>query len=117
VILHDWPQSRPRLAGTYNTTDKIRNYGCEISQGIIATDLMLSQVNVIHINQGNGIPVLIVIECNSDLIKKQLDIESRRLFVQFIVHYDLWRIFSEQVRRLTVKILTLPSPETGLRIN
>jgi hypothetical protein len=60
---------------------------CQLLEG--ATDLMLPQVKVIHINKGDSIPVLIVIESNSDLVKYQLSIKAWSVFVQLMVHDDL----------------------------
>ena len=77
---------------------------------------MLPQVNVIHINKGDGIPVLIVIESNGDLVKYQLNIKAWGVFVQLMVHDDLGKNrWSNKIYDLS--LLTLPSPETGLKIN
>ena len=52
---------------------------------------MLPNVEVVHIHEGNGIAILIVIEQHADFIKQQLYVEARRVFVRFVVHFDLSR--------------------------
>ncbi len=53
------------------------------------TDLMLTHVNMIHVDQGYNIAVLVIIQGDPDFVEKQLYIELWRLAVEFVIHDDL----------------------------
>ena len=44
---------------------------------------------MIHINEGNRVSILIIIENNTDLFKDELNIESRCLTINFVIHNNL----------------------------
>ena len=53
------------------------------------TYLSFPQVHMIHINKGNGVSILMIIESNTDLFKDELNIESRCLAINFVIHNNL----------------------------
>jgi hypothetical protein len=44
---------------------------------------------MIHIEQRDGIAVLIVIKCDTNFVKEKLDIKFRSALVHFVIHCDL----------------------------
>ena len=50
---------------------------------------MLTNIEVVHINKGYSIAVLIVIKQNPNLVEKKLYIKLRGVFVQLVIHFDL----------------------------
>ena len=52
---------------------------------------MLADVEVVHVDQGNNISVLVVVQENAYFIERELNVESRRFLVKLMVHFDLWR--------------------------
>ena len=80
--------------------------------------LVLANVEVVHVDERNGITVLMFVKEDADLVERELDIKTRRFLVQPVVHGDLHdrmvSLTSAHVRRI---VCTLPSPETGLSMN
>ena len=50
---------------------------------------MSSCVKMVHVHQGNGITILIVIQQDADFVEQQFDIEFRYVFREVVVHNDL----------------------------
>lgn len=83
----------------------------------MTTYLVLSNIEVIHVHQGDGVSVLIVIQEHADLVERELYVKARCLLVEFVVHDDLASLTSGFTFGLCCRCFTLPSPETGLRMN
>ena len=50
---------------------------------------MLSDIEVIHVDERNNVAVLVVVKKDADLVKRELYVKPRCFFVQFVVHLDL----------------------------
>lgn len=50
---------------------------------------MLTNIKMIHIRKGYDVPVLVVIQGNTDLLKMKVHVELRCLVVSFVVHSNL----------------------------
>ena len=44
---------------------------------------------MVHINKGNDVSILIIIESNTNLFKDELNIEPRCLAIHFVIHNNL----------------------------
>lgn len=53
---------------------------------------MLTNVDMVHVQKGNGIAVLVIIHGNTNLVKQKLYVELRRVVVYFVIHDNLWVI-------------------------
>jgi hypothetical protein len=53
--------------------------------------LMLPNIYVVHIQERNDITVLIVVQRNTNLVEKQLNVEAWSLLVQLVIDSDLSR--------------------------
>ena len=51
--------------------------------------LSFPQIHMIHINKGNSISILMVIDSNTNLFEDELNIELRRLTINFVIHNNL----------------------------
>ena len=51
--------------------------------------LVLSDVEMIHVDERDDVAVLVVVQKDADLVERKLHVEPRCLFVQFVVHLDL----------------------------
>jgi hypothetical protein len=56
---------------------------------IAITDLVLPQVNVVHVDKRYYITILVGVQGNAYLVEYELNIEARGLIVEFVIHYDL----------------------------
>ena len=82
------------------------------------THLVLSDIEVVHVDERNGITVLMFVKQDADLVERELDIKTRRFLVQPVVHGDLHnRMVSLTSAHVQLIVCTLPSPETGLSMN
>ena len=50
---------------------------------------MLPHVEMVHIQQRDGVSVLIIIEQHCNFVKEQLYVESRGILILNLVHLDL----------------------------
>lgn len=85
--------------------------------GRVTTDLVLTNVEVVHVHQRDRISVLVVVYEHADLVERELYVKARRLFVELVVHGDLaslTSVYTSSPRHVSV---TFPSPETGLSMN
>jgi hypothetical protein len=51
--------------------------------------LLISQEEVIHVNHGNHVPILMIVQNESNLLKVQFHIKFGRLVVQCMIHSNL----------------------------
>lgn len=77
---------------------------------------MLTEVDVIHVSQRYGISILVVIKGDTDLIKQQLYVEVWCVLIKLVVHNNLMDGHILNAPSSCWQ-LTLPSPDTGLRMN
>jgi hypothetical protein len=59
---------------------------------ITGSYLMLPNIYVVHIQERYDITVLIVVQRNTNLVEKQLNVEARSLLVQLVIDSDLSRL-------------------------
>lgn len=52
--------------------------------------LMLTKIDMVHVQQGQNISVLIPIEGHPNLVKKQLYVESRSVLIDPVIDDDLF---------------------------
>ena len=51
--------------------------------------LLISKEEVIHINHGNHIPILMFVQNESNFLKVQLHVKFGRLVIQGVIHSNL----------------------------
>jgi hypothetical protein len=44
---------------------------------------------VVHVYQGNSVAILVIVQCNSNLVKEELHVKSWGLLAELVVHSDL----------------------------
>ena len=81
--------------------------------------LVLANVEVVHVDERDNIPILVLVEKDADLVERELNIESWRHLVQLVIHFDLQAhtVSRHSSRCMHMTVLTLPSPETGFSMN
>ena len=57
---------------------------------IYITCLMLPNVEMVHIDEGNCVSVLVVVEQDTNFVEQQLYIEFWNILVRFVMHLDLY---------------------------
>ncbi len=50
---------------------------------------MLTKVNVVHVQQGQNVSVLVSVQGDTDFIEEQFYVESRSVIVHFVIYPDL----------------------------
>ena len=53
-------------------------------------NLMFSHIHLVHVHQGNCIPVLVVIESDTNLVKEELYVKARCVLINPVVDNDLF---------------------------
>lgn len=63
----------------------------DLSKKLIWTNLVLSDVDMIHVDQRYGVTILIVIQSDAYFVEQQMNVKMRCLAVQLMVHDNLLR--------------------------
>lgn len=56
--------------------------------GPLALVLGLPHVEVVHVDHRDGVPVLVVVEDEAEVLEVHLDVDVGRVLVDLLVHYD-----------------------------
>jgi hypothetical protein len=55
----------------------------------MATHLMLPHINMIHVDQRYDVPILFIVQGDTDFVELQLNIEVWCVVVEFVIHDHL----------------------------